>query len=498
MTATGRLPILALLAAAAVLLGPAAAAADGAVAQVAGSRLASPQASVSAVLAALADVNGTGSLFLDADRVEVTVEEETSPTYLDQVPPGGYQASPPRRERHADVQDAHAVLREGHSAYVLPLAGEPAPLVQRDAGCAALVPSTRQSIDFFPPMHTGAARSRHPTAVETGPTLQWDGAACPEPTWTLAGSFQVELFEADLALGDTVYTSGLHEQGSGPGPVGPAPSVNATGERTYRFLFLTVHGGRLVMHGAPSLFLAAADLRASHLAVDDATGSAPTLADGPLTGDRVELAGDLGAHATRASGAGAGPGLDVRVTGHLDSGSVGGRAFAVASGGGPDPGLWLAALIAVPVVASGGAAAAWRADPARRLARLELGLAGTDAGAPATVAARSRRLQRHADLHSEATALRVEALAAAGRTAEALAEAGHLPGWEGALATAYVHARAGQADAAVEALRPWQAAEPLQLRFALRQPAFAALLAHPEAALWARPAAAAGEQGAAA
>lgn len=480
MKARPRLSPILPLALLALLAAPAAAASsDGAVAQLSTSRLASPAAAVSGALAAFEDLDGVGSFTFDAGTLDVVVEEERGTIYAEQTPPSAYEQQPPVHRTHEGVQGARIDLREDHSAYVLPLQGQPTPTIVPDPGCAALAPSTREQVQPRQ-IYNPEARARHPERADTRTAVAWDAQACPAPAWTVTGSFLVTLFEADVTVGGTTYASGESEEGTGTVPVVPF-SFNATEERTYRYVYLTVRDGWLRASGDPAVFLASAEVRTAALVLEDAHGTIPAVGEAPLAGARVELAGDLVARAGRA---GAGAALDVRVTGRLDSGTVAGQSVAVASGGGPGADLWLAGLLAVPVLAGGGAAA-WRGGPARRLARLDrLGMAG--APGAAAVAARSRRLERYDDIAREAMALRIEALARGGRGDDALAEAERLGGWEGALAAAYVHALLGEPARAVEALRPWRAANAAALGLALRQPVFAAVRLHPEAARWAQ------------
>jgi hypothetical protein len=483
MSGGARLPAAAAAALLASLAGLAAVAADdGSLLSATTSRLSAPAAEVSGALTIL-ELNTTGLFVLEAQSVEVLVEEERADVYG--PPPGtaipvddlAYRAQPQQRATHADVRGVRAELvQERSTLFVYPAPGAAPPTAVPDAGCVALLPSARATVGpaADAEMKSEEIRGRHPNAFDTGGALAWD-PACSAPGWTFRGSFEARLWAMDVTINGTTYSAGRTDETT----VGAPAAGSLASERSNRYVFLTVRDGWLRATGAPAVFLASADVRAESLVLADAQGTAPALGGLRLAGNDVEVAGDLAALASRAGG---GSGLDVRVTGRLDSGRVDGQAVTVAAPGGPSPDLWLLALVAVPVLAGG--AAAWRGGPARRLDRLgRLALAGGP-GAAAAVARRSRRLQRHADLSGEAAALRIEALAHAGRRAEALAEAQRLGGWEGALAEAYVHAMAGEAARAVEALRPWRAANADVVGLALRQPAFAAVRRHPEAARW--------------
>ncbi|MFA5943264.1 MAG: hypothetical protein WC876_02230 [Candidatus Thermoplasmatota archaeon] len=388
---------------------------------------------------------------------EAVLEQESGPIIANQTP---YDtAALPGMRSYRNLTDGAGLLRFGHQAYVLALPGEVPPRIVSSGPCAAVVPTHRNEVEI--PVYVETAQSRHRETVPVGHTLAWNSAECSSPAFSVEGGFLLSLWEADLSF--------RHADGNASYSTGQVSSTGAfdlAGNHTDRQLFLTVRSGRLDLMGAnPSIYFPTADLDASHLRINGATGTVPAIpGTGRSEGQNLDLKGKLSARLVREAS-----GVGVTVTGDLDSASVDGQSVVVAAPNRTASTAWIALLFLAPV-AVGGGTVALRRRPATVLAHLE-GLAM--AGQHDAVAKQTRRLQRAKGLELEATALRVQALANLGRFDEALAQALLLPPMESAMAVAFTHAIAGDAPACAAALQSCATLDADWVRVALLNPIFA-------------------------
>lgn len=414
------------------------------------------------VLAALRHAESAGSGRLEATALEALLEEESAPTILNQT--GGqvnYQGAAPVRTTYANVTAGRLELSPGSELYVLPLPGSAPPRLSSGPECVALGPSSERTVEPLTNVHT--ARRRHNESADVQRSLAWPVETCADAHWAVEGTFLLTLWEGNLTFsstdGQADYRTGAHYP----------ETTEVFGERANRQLFLSVLDGRLELDALGTAFLGEAVVVGQRFVVQGSQGQVDALEGPDLDGTSLDLRGDLTA---RLQGASQGR-IQVQVTGTLDSGTLDGQAFALAQPG-SSPRGWIAALALVPLV-TGGGIAAWRRHPRVALARLErLSGSGTRL---AVVASESRRLQRLADLGTEATALRVDALARTGRLGEALLEARRLPPMEAALALAYAFALAGDRPACRDALKACAAMDARWTRIAMRDPVLAAATA---------------------